>query len=112
MIGETERRPIHLYLGEGVSAKDLIDTYCWLKIYNYQTIELVTSSGPFDEFYSVKDYINLDEAMFDRFYEETRLPPTPQKETEPDEITDIYVDTGRDLRTILDSTTYRLNISS
>lgn len=91
--GHGQKPTIYLYLGKGIDLIDLLDAYCWFKYSGYLKVELVTSNISFEKFYSLQDYVNVDDSAFLKFLDKNSLPPPPPLPESNDEIIDVFIDT-------------------
>ncbi len=104
---------INLYVGQGIELKDLLVAYCWIKYSGYRKIELVTSNISFEKFYSIYDYVDVDDSVFMEFIVDNSLPPPPPQPESNDKTIDVFINSISDfiLRQPCDSVTYRYNFS-
>lgn len=112
--GHGEQPKISLYLGQGIKLIDLLEAYCWIKYTGYRKIELVTSNASFENFYSVHDFVDVDDSTFMQFLYENSLPPPPPQPKLDNEVIDqfIYSESDSIIHQQSDTATYRYNFSS
>jgi len=112
--GHGQKPKIYLFLGKGIELKDLSDAYCWIKYSGYRKAELVTGNVSFERFYSLRDYVDVDESTFIKFREKNSLPPPPPFSESKHEIKDVFVNAMADLNfeEQTDSVKYRYNFST
>lgn len=113
-VGHGQRPRIYLYLGKGVELIDLSDAYCWIKYSGYRKVELITDNVSFERFYSLKDYVDVDDSTFMKFQEKNSLPPLPPLPESNHEIINVFINTASDLNfeEQKDTVLHRYNFSS
>lgn len=105
---------IYLYVGKGIELKDVLDAYCWIKYSGYRKVELVTSNVSFEKFYSIEDYVDVDDSTFMKFLNQNSLPSPPPAPESDKKIYDVLINSKSNITfgKQLDSVTYRYNFSS
>ena len=69
--------PVTLYIGKGITFKELMETYIWIKASGVNKAILVTKNESFQRFYSIKDDINISESLMNDFFKKLNIPPPP-----------------------------------
>jgi hypothetical protein len=83
LIGEHGRpTSVLLYVGKGITFKELIETYNWILIAGLNQVTLVLASRGFEEFYVQNDKIAISDALTEEFRLKNRIPPPPIRKSD------------------------------
>ncbi|WP_218127063.1 hypothetical protein [Catalinimonas alkaloidigena] len=69
--------PVHLYLGDHLEFRDLLNAYKWIAAVGGRQVTLITAHKGLDEFYKAKDYINIADSLMIKLFEAEGMPPFP-----------------------------------
>lgn len=83
LCGEYRKPPtLLLYIGKGISFKDLIGAYFWILTSQYQKVTLVLANRGYEAFFIQKDYFRIEDSLMNEFRKINNLPPFPQLSSE------------------------------
>jgi hypothetical protein len=72
--GRYSKPKLYLYLGREIEINDLLKTYCWILLCEIYKVVLITHSESFEDFYTVKDYLYVEDSLFMNFIKENKIP--------------------------------------
>lgn len=107
--------PLILYIGKGIEFMDLVVAYLWIKLSWTHNVILVTGNNSFNKFYIIKDHINIDDLLMDKFLTKENIPPIPPRPKDTTDREIIKIKNRVELKKLLkiyDSTEYLIQVGN